>query len=182
MSMQRVGYGVVCCVVLWGLLVTRSAAQQRPSAQLVIDHQGFVQPQQRGLPLAIEATITSPAGIRKAEVLCRPSGGREFSALPMLPRDDNVYRAVIPDWMTVGEGLEYYITATDQLGRSTSHGFVGFPLRVYLVATGRRTQEERLKALDNTLEIIRKSRETQQNSRGYGYRDPLMDTGPQRDQ
>jgi hypothetical protein len=116
--------------------------------------------QRRGAPLAIEARITSPAGIRKAEVFCRAVGGGDFTALPMAAIEDNHYRAVVPDWMTAGPGLEYYITATDERGQSTSQGFVGFPLVVRLAAGQGPTQEERLKALQETLDIIRKSKET----------------------
>jgi hypothetical protein len=157
----------ICCVLLLGMMISVVVAQQKTSARLVIDHKGFMYPQRRGFPLSIEATITSPAGVRKAEVMCRASGGREFTALEMVPRGDNVYRAIVPDWMTTGEVLEYYITATDQLGHSTSQGFVGFPLSVRLVSVQRRTQKERLKELQETLDLIRKSREVQ-DPEGYG--------------
>jgi hypothetical protein len=102
----------------------------------------------------------SPAGIRKAEVFCRAVGGGDFTALPMVAIEDNHYRAVVPDWMTAGPGLEYYITATDERGQSTSQGFVGFPLVVRLAAGQGPTQEDRLKALQETLDVIRKSKET----------------------
>ena len=74
--------------------------------------------------------------------------------------EEHRYRAVVPDWMTAGPGLEYYITATDERGQSTSQGFVGFPLAVRLLPGQGPTQEERLKALQETLDIIRKSKET----------------------
>jgi predicted RNase H-like HicB family nuclease len=61
--------------------------------------------------------------------------------------------------MTAGQGLEYYIAATDERGQSTSQGFVGFPLAVQLVAGQGLTQEERLKALQETLDVIRKDKE-----------------------
>lgn len=156
-------------MTVWALGVW---AQSKTSARLMIDHKGYTQPQRRGSPLVVEATITSPAGVHKAEVMCRPVGAREFTALPMAHQGEDVYRAVVPDWMTAGQGLEYYITATDQLGHSTSHGFVGFPLVVRLVAAREPTQEERLKTLQDTLDIIRKSRETQGTG---GYRDPILD-------
>ena len=73
--------------------------------------------------------------------------------------EENHYRAVVPDWMTAAPGLEYYITATDERGQSTSQGFVGFPLAVRLVAGQGPTQAERLKALQETLDVIRKSKE-----------------------
>jgi hypothetical protein len=73
--------------------------------------------------------------------------------------EEHRYRAVVPDWMTAGAGLEYYITATDERGQSTSQGFVGFPLVVRLVAGQRPSQEDRLKALQENLDIIRQSKE-----------------------
>jgi hypothetical protein len=61
--------------------------------------------------------------------------------------------------MTAGAGLEYYITATDEHGQSTSQGFVGFPLVVKLMPGQGPSQEDRLKALQETLDVIRKSKE-----------------------
>jgi hypothetical protein len=162
-----------------GMITVPAAAQTKPAGRLIIDHKVFTRPQRQSKPLVIEATITSPEGILKAEVFCRPVGGRDFTALPMESTEGDVYRAVVPDWMTTAEGLEYYITASDQFGRSASQGFVGFPLTVRLVAPRQQTQEERLKALDETLGTIRKSRESQLPG-GYsplpgGSRDPLLD-------
>jgi hypothetical protein len=57
-------------------------------------------------------------------------------------------------------GLEYYITASDQQGRSTSQGFVGFPLIVRFVALRQQTPEERVKTLNESLELLRKRRDT----------------------
>jgi hypothetical protein len=84
----------------------------------------------------------------------------------------DVYRAVVPDWMTAGAGLEYYISATDQQGRSASQGFVGFPLIVRLAPPRQQSSEERMKALDETLDLLRKSRDTPVLLPG-GYADPL---------
>jgi hypothetical protein len=61
--------------------------------------------------------------------------------------------------MTAGSGLEYYITATDESGQSTSQGFVGFPLAVKLMPGQGPSQEDLLKALQETLDVIRKSKE-----------------------
>ena len=161
----------------WGVLVvgnlaSEAVAQTNQRARLVIGHQTFTHPQRRSSALAIDATITSPAGIRKAEVFCRPAGARAFTALPMTHRGDNLYRAVVPDWLMVGKRLEYYITAVDQLGHSTSQGFVGFPFVVQLTAQRQLTQEERVRSLEDTLNLIRKSRE----GRGTGlYNDPLLE-------
>ena len=175
MSVRHAVGSFGCSVLLLTSLMTFWSAdvwaQAKTSARLLIDHKGYTQPQRRGSPLVIEATITAPAGVRKAEVMCRPVEAREFAALPMVDQGENVYRAIIPDWMTASRGLEYYITATDQLGHSTSHGFVGFPLVVRLVAEREPTQEERLKTLQDALDIIRKSRETQGTG---GYNDPLQ--------
>jgi hypothetical protein len=87
-------------------------------------------------------------------------------------RGENVYRAVVPDWMTAGVGLEYYIAAVDQLGGSASQGFVGFPLVVRFAPPRQPTPEERVKALDETLELLRKSRDT--SGAPGGYTDPLQ--------
>ena len=142
------------------LLVAAAHAQTKQEGRLAIDHKVFTQPQPQGQPLLIAATITSPAGILKAEVFCRQAGGRDFAALKMEHVGQNVYRAVVPDWMAAGAGLEYYITASDQQGRSTSQGFVGFPLIVRFVPPRQQTPEERMKTLNETLDSLRKSRDT----------------------
>ena len=76
-------------------------------------------------------------------------------ALPMAPVEGNLYRAVVPDWLLAGSGLEYYIEVTDRNGQAASQGFRGFPLQVLLVSTRRSSQEERLKALQEALDLIR---------------------------
>jgi hypothetical protein len=90
----------------------------------------------------------------------------------MEPAGDNLYQAVVPDWMTSGAGLEYYIAAVDQRGSSASQGFVGFPLIVHLVPARQQTPEERVKALDETLQLLRKSRD--EPKMPGGYVDPLQ--------
>ena len=158
-KLWHVFYSVTGCLLVLGLLCPLAVAQQPKEARLAIDHAPFTTAQRRGAPLAIEARITSPAGVRKAEVFCRALGGGDFTALPMEAVEEHRYRAVVPDWMTAGPGLEYYITATDERGQSTSQGFVGFPLAVRLLPGQGPTQEERLKALQETLDVIRKSKE-----------------------
>jgi len=158
--LQYALYSLACCLLSLGLLYTLVAAQQPQGARLAIDHAPFTKAQRRGAPLAIDATITSPAGIRKAEVFCRVAGGGDFTALPMESVGNDRYRAVVPDWMTAGKGLEYYITATDERGQSASQGFVGFPLLVPFFTAQTPSQEERLKALQETLDTIRKSKDT----------------------
>lgn len=143
----------VGCLVLW--------AQPASGGKLAIDHAPFTRPHRRGAPLTIDATITAPAGVRKAEVFCRTAGGGDFTAFEMEPVGNDAYRTVVPDWLTAGVGLEYYITATDARGQSTSQGFVGFPLLVRFVSGQAPTQEDRLKALQETLDDIRKSKETE---------------------
>src|SRR5438132_8340622 len=108
-KVQYTLYRVVGCLLALGLLDTLAVAQQPQEARLTIDHAPFTRLQRRGTSLAIEATITSPAGIRKAEVFCRAVGGGDFAALPMESVGDNRYWAVVPDWMTAGQVLEYYI-------------------------------------------------------------------------
>ena len=76
-------YSVACCLLALGLLSALAAAQQSTEARLAIDHAPFTRPQRRGAPLIIDATIVSPAGIRKAAVFCRVAGGGDFTALPM---------------------------------------------------------------------------------------------------
>jgi hypothetical protein len=153
-------------------ILLANAEAQTKQERLVIDHKVFTQPQRQGQPLAIEARITAPAGISKAEVFCRQAGGRDFSAVRMEHVGEDVYRAIVPDWLTAGAGLEYYITATDQQGRSTSQGFVGFPLIVRLMPPRQSSPEERVKALDETLELLRKSRDAP--GQPGGYADPLQ--------
>jgi hypothetical protein len=168
----RVFLGIVCGGLSLGLFTGEAGAQTTQPARLIIDHKVFAQPQRQGQPLTIQATISSPAGIHKAEVFCRQAGGRDFSALKMEHTGQDVYRAVVPDWMTAGVGLEYYISATDQQGRSASQGFVGFPLIVRLVPPRQQSSEERVKALDDTLDILRKSRQTPAQPGGYADPQP----------
>lgn len=140
-----------------GLLVLLfvATAQAQQDDALSITHQGFSRPQARGKPLVIEAMIIAAAGVGKAQVFCRSVGGGDFMALPMSPAEGNLYRAVVPDWLLAGPGLEYYIEVTDGNGQAASHGFRGFPLQVPLVSTRRSSQEERLKALQDALDLIR---------------------------
>ena len=159
-TLRHTLYSFACCLLSLGLLYTLVTAQQPQDARLAIDHAPFTKAQRRSVPLAIEATITSPAGIRKVEVFCRVAGGGDFTALPMDSVGNNLYRTVVPDWMTAGKGLEYYITATDERGQSTSQGFVGFPLFVPFFTAQAPSQEERLKALQENLDVIRKGKET----------------------
>lgn len=137
------------------VLLFASVVQGQQNGALSITHQGFSRPQARGKPLAIEATITAAAGVRKAQVFCRSAGSGDFMALPMSRVEGERYRAVVPDWLLAGSGLEYYIEVTDSNGKAASQGFRGFPLQVLLVSTRRSSQEERLKALQNALDLIR---------------------------
>src|SRR5262249_61751035 len=99
-------YSVTGCLLVLGLLYPMAVAQQPQEARLAIDHAPFTMAQRRGAPLAIEARITSPAGIRKAEVFCRTMGGGDFTALPMEAVGEHRYRAVVPGLSTVGSSLE----------------------------------------------------------------------------
>ncbi len=146
---------VACWFVVAGGMTWPAMAQGTRKALITIEHKPFVRPQYQGLPLAIAARITSPAGVHKAVVYCRAQGGKSFTALSMQPGENDTYQAVIPDWMTAGEVLEYYITAKDRLGQSTSRGFVGFPLTVRLVSGRAPTREERVQSLEQTLRALR---------------------------
>ena len=74
----RVFRGIVYGGLSLGLLTGEAGAQTTQPARLIIDHKVFAQPQRQGQPLPIQATISSPAGIHKAEVFCRQAGGRDF--------------------------------------------------------------------------------------------------------
>lgn len=145
------------CLAFLGLvaILPIPLAQGQQKESVSITHQGFSSPQARGRPLAIDATITAAAGIAGAQVFCRAAGGGDFMALPMAQVEGDLYRAVVPDWLLAGSGLEYYIEATDGNGRAASQGFRGFPLQVRLVSARRSSQEERLKALQDALDLIR---------------------------
>lgn len=149
----KIGASMAFAGLLVLLLVTATQGQQNAAPS--ITHQGFSRPQARGKPLAIDATITAAAGVGKAQVFCRSTGSGDFMALPMAPVEGNLYRAMVPDWLLAGSGLEYYIEVTDGNGRVASQGFRGFPLQVLLVSTRRSSQEERLKALQDALDLIR---------------------------
>lgn len=137
------------------LLLFAGMVQAQQDDALSIIHQGFSRPQARGKPLAIEATIAAAAGVRKAQVFCRSAGSGDFMALPMSHVEGERYRAVVPDWLLAGSGLEYYIEVIDGKGQTASQGFRGFPLQVLLVSNRRSSQEERLKALQEALDLIR---------------------------
>ena len=145
------------CLAILGFLILLFAAvaQGQQDRSLSITHQGFSRPQARGRPLAIQATITAAAGVAKAQVFCRSAGGGNFMALPMAQVDVDLYRAVVPDWLLAGSGLEYYIEVTDGNGETALQGFRGFPLQVRLVSTRESSREERLQALQEALDLIR---------------------------
>ena len=149
-------------VALLGFLVllTASVAQAQQYKDLSITHQGFSRPQARGKPLTIEATITATRGVTKAQVFCRTAGGGNFMAVPMAQVEGDVYRAVVPDWLLAGSGLEYFIEVTDGNGETASQGFRGFPLQVRLVSTRESSREERLKLLQEALDLIREQNQT----------------------
>ena len=150
--------GTLSCFLTVALAHLVMAAPGARKPLLTIEHRPFDQPQQQGVSFAITARIQSPAGVQKAIVYCRIPGAQTFTALPMQLRDEQVYEAIVPDWMTTSSGLEYYITATDRLGQSASQGFVGFPLTVRLVSERVQTREERLQILEENLRLIRRSR------------------------
>ncbi len=163
-------------VLLIGVMALCTSAQSAQVLPVTIEHREFMRPQRRGAPLVIEATITAPAGIRQARVFCRPAGGRDYTAIPMERVADDHYRAIVPDWLTAAEALEYYITATDLLGHSVSQGFAGFPLVVQLVAKQALSREERLRMLQQTLEFLRKRRGPSRSEEQL-YQDPLLGLG-----
>lgn len=148
---------VWCCVVL-SLASLSGFAQGKRQALVTIEHAPFTRVQLRGYPLLIEARIASPAGVREAKVYYRKPGERDFTALRMRQHGEETYRDVVPDWGMTGTSLEYYITAIDLLGSSASRGFVGFPLTVHITSGKESTRQERLEALENTLETIRRDR------------------------
>ena len=168
--------GVWSSVMLTVLNVV-GLAQEKRRALVTIEHERFRQPQPRGYPLVIEAVITSPAGVREAKVYYRAPGAADFSMLPMQQQGEHHYRAVVPDWSTTGRFLEYYITAIDLLGSSTSSGFEGFPLGVELTDQTAPTRDERVKALDNALETLRRRREESKPKQPgtYEQQDGLVD-------
>ena len=71
---------------------------------LLLTIRSLLQPQRQGQPLTIQATMSSPAGIHKAEVFCRQAGGEIFPRLKMEHTGQAADRAVVPDWMTAGAG------------------------------------------------------------------------------
>ncbi|MDH3598436.1 MAG: hypothetical protein OEU26_02215 [Candidatus Tectomicrobia bacterium] len=150
--------GTLICFLVGALPHLAMAAPGARKPLLTIEHRPFDQPQQQGVSFAIAARIQSPAGVQKAVVYCRMQGTQTFTALPMRSRDEQLYEAIVPDWMTASRGLEYYITATDRLGQSASRGFVGFPLTVQLISKRVQTREERLQVLEDNLRFIRRPR------------------------
>ena len=151
----RRAFGPGAALVALVVLLTALAAQGQQHNGLSITHHGFSGPQARGRPLAIEAIIDAARGVARAQVFCRAAGGGNFMAVPMARVEGELYRAVVPDWLLAGSGLEYYIEVTDGDGETASQGFRGFPLQVRLVSTRGSSREERLKELEEALDLIR---------------------------
>ena len=151
----RRSFGPTAALLALLILVTAVLAQGQQHKSLSITHQGFGGPQARGRPLAIEAMIAAARGVAKAQVFCRSAGGGDFMAVPMQRVEGDLYRAVVPDWLLAGTGLEYYVEVTDRTGETASQGFRGFPLQVRLISTRGSSREERLKALQDALDLIR---------------------------
>ena len=151
----RRSFGPDAALLALLILVMTAVAQGQQQKSLSITHHGFSGPQARGRPLVIEAIITAAGGVAKAQVFCRSAGGGDFMVVPMKRVEGDLYRAVVPDWLLAGSGLEYYIEVTDRNGRTASQGFRGFPLQVQLVSTRGSSREERLKALQEALDLIR---------------------------
>lgn len=152
-GLRSFGSGVALLALV--VLLTTTVAQGQQNKGLSITHQGFSGPQARGRPLAIDAMIAAARGVARAQVFCRSAGGGNFMAVPMAQVEGDLYRAVVPDWLLAGSGLEYYIEVTDSDGETASQGFRGFPLQVRLVSTRGSSREERLKELEEALDLIR---------------------------
>ena len=151
----RRSFGPDAALLALLILVMAAVAQGQQHESLSITHHGFNSPQARGSPLAIEAIIDAAGGVAKAQIFCRSAGGGDFMVVPMKRIEGDLYRAVVPDWLLAGSGLEYYIEVTDRNGGTASQGFRGFPLQVQLVSTRGSSREERLKALQEALDLIR---------------------------
>ena len=151
----RRSFGHCVALLAFFVLLATPVVQGQQNKSISITHRGFSGPQARGRPLAIEAMIAGTRGIAKAQVFCRSAGGGNFMAVPMAQVEGDLYRAVVPDWLLAGSGLEYYIQATNGDGETASQGFRGFPLQVRLVSTRESSREERLKALQEVLDLIR---------------------------
>ena len=148
-------FGSGVALVALVVLLSTPVAKGQQGKSLSITHHGFSGPQARGRPLSIEAMIAAARGVDKAQVFCRSAGGGDFMAVPMIQVEGDLFRAVVPDWLLAGSGLEYYIEVTDSGGETASQGFRGFPLQVQLVSTRGSTREERLKELQEALDLIR---------------------------
>ena len=151
----RRSFGPDAALLALLVLAVAAVAQGEQHKSLSITHHGFSGPQARGRPLAIEAIVAAAGGVARAQIFCRSAGGGDFMVVPMKRVEGDLYRAVVPDWLLAGSGLEYYIEVTDRNGETASQGFRGFPLHVRLVSTRGSSREERLKALQEALDLIR---------------------------
>lgn len=77
----------------------------------------------RATALRVEATISDQSGVDFATLFYRSIGQHEYKRARMEPLPDDVFLAIIPDFVVIGEGVEYFITAVDPLGNPP--GFSG---------------------------------------------------------
>jgi hypothetical protein len=75
----------------------------------------------RGKALTVGATIFDESGVESVTLHYRTIGQRVFESLDMEPRGEGLYTAVIPDYIFIGEGVEYYIRAVDSRGNPPGH-------------------------------------------------------------
>jgi hypothetical protein len=95
---------------------------------------------QNGKALPIAATISDPSGVKSASLYYRTIGQTKYDRVDMEVQDGAVFTTTIPDFIVIGEGVEYYITATDSVGNPPGHsGSENHPHRVTFAQEHRQT-------------------------------------------
>jgi len=92
----------------------------------------------RATALTITATISDQSGIDSATLLYRTIGQNEYKRIRMEPLPDDAFLAIIPEFVVIEEGVEYFITAVDPLGNPP--GFSGSETRPHCVSFVRKEQ------------------------------------------
>ena len=82
----------------------------------------------------VDATVTDDVGVRSVTLWSALSGAGAFTAQPMIPVGENLYRGVLSaEGLAPSEGIDYYITATDGTNEE-SRGFEFDPFTVSVTA------------------------------------------------
>lgn len=89
--------------------------QAKDRSAPTIDHR-VVSGAKRGKALTVRADISDSSGVASVRLFYRSSDQEPYNVLEMEHIQGDVYRGIIPEYMVIDPGLEYYIAAVDSLG------------------------------------------------------------------